>query len=47
LLGGGVGGNEQLTAATGVVLIVLLAVLGVTILRSNACRCRCAPAGLT
>ena len=33
LLGGGVAGNEQLTAAAGVLLIVLLAVLGVTILR--------------
>jgi len=33
LLGGGPGGNEQLTATTGVILIVLLAVLGVTILR--------------
>lgn len=33
LLGGGVAGNEQLTAITGVLLIVLLAVLGVTILR--------------
>jgi hypothetical protein len=33
LLGGGAAGNEQLTAATGVLLIVLLAVLGVTILR--------------
>jgi hypothetical protein len=31
--GGGPDGNEQLTAATGVVLIVLLAALGVTILR--------------
>jgi hypothetical protein len=30
--GGGVDGNERLTAATGVVLIVLLAALGVTIL---------------
>lgn len=30
---GGVDGNEQLTAATGVVLIVLLAALGITILR--------------
>ena len=33
LLAGGPGGNEQLTAATGVVLIALLAALGVTILR--------------
>jgi len=33
LLGGGIDGNEQLTAMTGVILIVLLAALGVTILR--------------
>ena len=33
LTGGGTGGNEQLTAVTGVVLIVLLAALGLTILR--------------
>jgi hypothetical protein len=33
LLAGGAAGNEQLTAATGVVLLVLLAALGVTILR--------------
>lgn len=33
LLGGGIDGNEQLTAMTGVILIVLLAVLGVTIVR--------------
>jgi hypothetical protein len=33
LLGGGTDGNEQLTAITGVVLIILLAVIGVTILR--------------
>src|SRR5579863_1438073 len=33
LVGGGVPGNEELTAVTGVLLIVLLAVLGVTILR--------------
>jgi hypothetical protein len=32
LLGGGTAGNEELTALTGVLLIVLLAVLGVTIL---------------
>lgn len=32
LVGGGTAGNEQLTATTGVLLIVLLAVLGVTIL---------------
>jgi hypothetical protein len=33
LLGGGTAGNELLTACTGAVLIVLLAVLGVTIIR--------------
>lgn len=33
LFAGGIAGNEQLTAATGVVLILLLAALGVTILR--------------
>lgn len=33
LRGGGPEGNEQLTATTGVILIALLAVLGVTILR--------------
>jgi hypothetical protein len=33
LLGGGPDGNEQLTAVTGVVLLVLLAVIGVTIVR--------------
>ncbi len=33
LTGGGTDGNERLTAATGAVLIVLLAVIGVTILR--------------
>jgi len=33
MLAGGTGGNEQLTAATGVVLILLLAALGVTIVR--------------
>lgn len=33
LLGGGTAGNEQLTAVTGLVLIVLLAVIGGTILR--------------
>lgn len=33
LLAGGTAGNEQLTAATGVVLLVLLAALGVTIVR--------------
>ena len=32
-LRGGPDGNEQLTAATGVVLIILLAVLGITIIR--------------
>jgi hypothetical protein len=34
--GGGPAGNEQLTAITGVVLIVMLAALGVTILRIGA-----------
>lgn len=33
LLGGGTAGNEQLTAAAGVLLLVLFAVLGITILR--------------
>jgi hypothetical protein len=33
MLAGGTAGNEQLTAATGVVLILLLAALGVTIVR--------------
>ena len=33
LIAGGTAGNEQLTAATGVVLLVGLAVLGVTIVR--------------
>jgi hypothetical protein len=33
LCGGGTGGNEQLTAMAGVILIVLLAILGITILR--------------
>jgi hypothetical protein len=33
LTGGGTDGNEQLTAITGTILIVLLAVIGVTILR--------------
>jgi hypothetical protein len=33
LLGGGTTGNEQLTVATGALLLVLLAALGVTILR--------------
>jgi hypothetical protein len=32
-LGGGPAGNEQLTAATGIVLLVVLAALGVTIVR--------------
>lgn len=32
-LGGGTAGNEQLTAATGIVLIVVLAAVGVTIIR--------------
>ena len=33
LVGGGTAGNERLTAATGVLLLVLLAVIGVTLLR--------------
>jgi hypothetical protein len=33
LTGGGTTGNERLTAATGIVLIVLLAVIGVTLVR--------------
>ncbi|HEY8303855.1 MAG TPA: hypothetical protein VIG42_04610 [Solirubrobacteraceae bacterium] len=33
MLGGGIDGNERLTAATGVLLIALLAALGITILR--------------
>ncbi len=33
ITGGGIDGNERLTGATGVVLIVLLAAIGVTILR--------------
>ena len=33
LIGGGTSGNELLTAATGATLIVLLAVIGVTIVR--------------
>jgi hypothetical protein len=33
LTGGGTTGNERLTAATGVLLLVLLAVIGITILR--------------
>lgn len=33
LLGGGTDGNERLTAATGAVLLVLLAALGITIIR--------------
>ena len=33
LLGGGIDGNKQLTAMTGVILIVLLAALGITILQ--------------
>jgi hypothetical protein len=36
LTGGGPSGNERLTATTGVVLLVLLAVIGVTILRLRA-----------
>jgi hypothetical protein len=33
LTGGGTGGNERLTAATGILLVVLLAVIGVTLLQ--------------
>ena len=33
LIGGGTDGNELLTSMTGAILIVLLAVLGITILR--------------
>ncbi|MGZ6624610.1 MAG: hypothetical protein ACXVE8_03320, partial [Solirubrobacteraceae bacterium] len=33
LLGGGTEGNERLTVLTGALLIVLLAVLGITIVR--------------
>src|ERR1700749_2374372 len=33
LFGGGTNGNEQLTAVAGVILLVLFAVLGVTIIR--------------
>lgn len=36
LLGGGIVGNERLTALTGVVLIALLAVIGLTLLRLQA-----------
>ncbi|MGN6372744.1 MAG: hypothetical protein ACTHM1_07100 [Solirubrobacteraceae bacterium] len=36
LLGGGAAGNERLTALTGIVLMVLLAVIGVTLLRLRA-----------
>jgi hypothetical protein len=35
IMGGGTDGNEQLTAITGLVLIVLLAVIGITILRKS------------
>ncbi len=35
ILGGGPDGNEQLTATTGVLLVVLLAVIGVTIVRNS------------
>jgi hypothetical protein len=35
LLGGGTAGNEQLTATAGAILLVLLAVIGVTILRMH------------
>lgn len=33
MMGGGTAGNERLTAATGILLILLLAVIGVTLLR--------------
>lgn len=36
LLGGGAVGNERLTAATGIALILLLAVIGLTLLRLRA-----------
>ena len=36
LTGGGTGGNEELTARAGLILIVLLAVLGVTIIQIGA-----------
>jgi hypothetical protein len=36
LTGGGTSGNERLTAATGLLLIVLLAVIGVTLLRMRS-----------
>ena len=36
MFAGGTAGNEQLTAATGIVLLVLLAALGVSILRIGA-----------
>lgn len=35
ILGGGTDGNEQLTGMTGLVLVLLLAVIGVTILRKS------------
>lgn len=36
LLGGGTAGNERLTAATGIALIALLAIIGLTLLRLQA-----------
>jgi hypothetical protein len=36
MTGGGTAGNERLTAATGILLVLLLAVIGVTILRLRA-----------
>jgi hypothetical protein len=36
ITGGGTSGNERLTAAAGVILLVLLAIIGVTILRLRA-----------
>src|SRR5580693_6195125 len=36
LTGGGTDGNERLTAATGIVLVLLLAVIGITLLRMHS-----------
>lgn len=36
LTGGGTAGNERLTAATGIVLVLLLAVIGITLLRMHS-----------
>jgi hypothetical protein len=36
LTGGGAAGNERLTAATGILLVLLLAVIGVTLLRMHS-----------